>query len=77
MKKLTLTYDKKEGKKGATHKIQASLSFSEDVFAGLYRLWRSILTSNLSSKNKAEILKILIFATTIVVIVALFVLHHL
>jgi hypothetical protein len=60
-----------------THKIQASLSFSEDVFAGLNRLWRSLLISNLSSKNKAEILKLLILATTIVVIVALFVLHHL
>jgi hypothetical protein len=43
----------------------------------LQRLWRSVLTSNLHSKDKAEILRLLIFAFTVISIIALFVLNRL
>jgi hypothetical protein len=42
----------------------------------LQRLWKSILTSNLHQKDKAEILRLLIFAFTFIVITALFVLNR-
>jgi hypothetical protein len=43
----------------------------------LQRLWKSILTSNLHPKDKAEILRLLIFAFTVISIIALFVLNRL
>ena len=41
-----------------------------------HRLWKSILTSNLHTKDKAEILRLLIFAFTVIFITALFVLNR-
>ena len=42
----------------------------------LHRLWKSILTSKLHQKDKAEILRLLIFASTVIIIIALFVLNR-
>ena len=76
MRKLTFTYEKKQGKRKSTHKASAFISSSEDVFGVFSRLWKSILTSNLHSKDKAEILRLLIFAFTVIIIIALFVLNR-
>ncbi len=40
------------------------------------RLWQTTLASGLPKKDKAEILRMLIFAFTITVIIALFVLNR-
>jgi hypothetical protein len=47
-----------------------------DLGKFLQRLWKSTLSSNLYKKDKAEILRMLIFAFTITAIIALFVLNH-
>ena len=43
----------------------------------LQELWKATLTSNLRPRDKAEVLRLLIFAVTVVIITALFVLNHL
>lgn len=42
----------------------------------LQGLWKATLGSNLHKKDIAEILRLLVFAFTIIVVVALFVLNH-
>ena len=39
-------------------------------------LWKATLTSNLQPIDKAEVLRLLIFACTVIIITALFVLNH-
>lgn len=39
----------------------------------LQRLWKVTLKSNLYAKDKAEILRLMIFASTVIAIIALFV----
>ena len=39
-------------------------------------VWKATLASNLNKRDKAEILRLLIFASTIIVIIALFVLDR-
>lgn len=39
-------------------------------------VWKASLASNLNKRDKAEILRLLIFASTIIVIIALFVLDR-
>ena len=43
----------------------------------LQSLWKATLGSNLHKKDKAEILRLMIFAITIIVVIAIFVLNHL
>ena len=43
----------------------------------LQNLWKATLGSNLHKKDKAEILRLLIFAITFIVVIALFVLNRL
>jgi len=43
----------------------------------LQRLWKATLASNLRPRDKAEVLRLLIFAFTVIVITALFVLGRL
>jgi hypothetical protein len=43
----------------------------------LQKLWKNTLKSNLYAKDKAEILRLLIFAFTIITLVAMFVLARL
>ena len=43
----------------------------------LQNLWKATLGSNLHKKDKAEILRLLIFSITIIVVIALFVLNRL
>ena len=43
----------------------------------LQRLWKATLKSNLHAKDKSEILRLLIFAFTVISIIALFVLERL
>ena len=42
----------------------------------LQRIWKATLASNLNKRDKAEILRLLIFAFTVIVIIALFVLNR-
>lgn len=66
MKKLAFTFDKKGGRRKSTHRAQVSFSCTNDVFGMFIYLWKSVLTSRLPSKDKVEILKLLIIAFVVI-----------
>lgn len=76
MKKLAVISETKQRQRKLQRKTTAVISYSDDTFGAFIQLWKDILKSNLHPKDKAEIMRLLIFAFTIIVIISLFVLNH-
>lgn len=54
-------------------KLEAPMQYLGKFIQGL---WKAALTSNLRPRDKAEVLRLLIFACTVIIITAFFVLNH-
>ena len=52
--------------------LEAPIPYLGKFFHGL---WKATLTSNLRPRDKAEVLRLLIFAFTVIIVTALFVLN--